>query len=56
MTAAPDIDPYLLPLPTPTSPVVLPHLAVAVHADLNGRYADPLWSLAPLTGDPAWSS
>ena len=27
MTAAADLDPYLLPLPTPGSPVVLPHLA-----------------------------
>lgn len=53
MTVAPDIDPYLLPLPTPASPVVLPHLAVAVHAVLNGRYADPVWSLAPLTGNPS---
>ena len=40
MTAVPDIDPHLLTLPAPTSPVVLPHLAVAMHADLNGRYAD----------------
>jgi integrase len=53
MTVAPDIDPYLLPLPTPASPVVLPHLAVAVHAVLNGRYADQVWSLAPLTGNPS---
>jgi hypothetical protein len=53
MTAAPDIDPYLLPLPTPTSPVVLPHLMVAEHASLNGRYVDPVWSLAPLTGNPS---
>ena len=53
MTAAPDLDPYLLPLPTPASPVVLPHLASPMHAHLNGRYANPVWPLAPLTGTPA---
>ena len=55
MTAAPDLDPYLLPLPTPASPVVLPHLAGALHAHLNGRYADPVWPLAPLTENPSAS-
>ena len=43
----------MLTLPTPTSPVVLPHLAVAMHAGLNGRYADSVWPLAPLTGNPS---
>ena len=55
MTAAPDLDPYLLPLPTPASPVVLPHLASPLHAHLNGRYGDPVWPLAPLTGNPSAS-
>ena len=53
MTTAPDLDPYLLPMPTPASPVVLPHLACAVHAHLNGRYCDPVWPLAPLTENPS---
>ena len=53
MTAAPDFDPYLLPLPTPGSPVVAPHLASSLHAHLNGRYGDPVWPLAPLTGNPS---
>ena len=53
MTTAPDLDPYLLPMPTPASPVVLPHLACAVHAHLNGRYRDPVWPLAPLTENPS---
>jgi len=53
MTTAPDFDPYLLPLPTPGSPVVAPHLASSLHAHLNGRYADPVWPLAPLTGNPS---
>ena len=55
MTAAPGFDPYLLPLPTPASPVVLPHLASSPHAHLNGRYADPVWPLAPLTENPSAS-
>jgi len=53
MTAALDIDPYLLPLPAPDSPVVLPHRASSLHVHLNGRYADPVWPLAPLTGNPS---
>lgn len=53
MTAALDLDPYLLPLPAPDSPVVLPHRATSLHAHLNGRYADPAWPLAPLTGNPS---
>jgi hypothetical protein len=53
MTTAPDLDPYLLPMPGPGSPVVLPHLACAVHAHLNGRYRDPVWPLAPLTENPS---
>jgi hypothetical protein len=53
MTAAADLDPYLLPLPAPGTPVVLPHLVVSMHAHLNGRYADPVWPLAPLTGNPS---
>ena len=53
MTAAPDLGPCLLPMPWPGSPVVLPHLACAVHAHLNGRYRDPVWPLAPLTENPS---
>ena len=53
MAAAPDFDPYLLPLPAPDSPVILPHRASSLHAHLNGRYADLAWPLAPLTGNPS---
>ena len=53
MTAAEDFDPFLLPLPAPASPVVAPHLASPLHAHLNGRYGDPVWPLAPLTGNPS---
>lgn len=50
---APAPDPYLLPLPGPASPVVLPHLAGTLHAGRAGRYSDPVWSLAPLTDNPS---
>jgi integrase len=53
VTAAEDFDPYLLPLPAPASPVVAAHLASPLHAHLNGRYADQVWPLAPLTGNPS---
>ena len=53
MTAAPDLDLFLLPLPSPASPVVPAHLAGTLHAHLNGRYGDPVWSLAPLTDNPS---
>ena len=52
VTTAPDLDPYLLPLPTPASPVVLPHLACAVHAHLNGRYARPGLVAGPADREP----
>jgi hypothetical protein len=53
MTAVPASDPYLLPLPSPASPVVLPQRAGTMHAHLNGRYSDPFWPLAPLTDNPS---
>ncbi|HWO58947.1 MAG TPA: integrase [Umezawaea sp.] len=53
MSTAPELDPYLLPLPTPHSPVVLPHLTTALHAHFNARYADPIWPLSPLTENPS---
>jgi hypothetical protein len=46
VTTAPDLDPYLLPLPTPASPVVAPHQATSLHARLNSRYGDPVWQAA----------
>lgn len=53
MTTAPDLDPYLLPLPTPDTAVVPEHLLVAMHAHLNSRFSDPTWSLAPIIGNPS---
>jgi hypothetical protein len=45
-------DPYLLPMPNPDNPVVSDHLVKPIHAHLNSRYRDPIWSLAPLTEKP----
>ncbi|MFD5445985.1 hypothetical protein [Streptomyces tendae] len=53
MTTALEADPYLLPLPAPTTPVVPAHLAAPFHAHLNARYADLVWPLAPLTHNPS---
>ncbi|MEU3168012.1 hypothetical protein [Streptosporangium sp. NPDC006930] len=57
MSIAPDLDPYRLPLPTPDTPIVLPHLvtAEAEHAHLNGRYGAAIWPLAALTENPSSS-
>jgi integrase len=56
VTTALEPDPYLLPLPAPGTPVVLPHLAAALHAHLNGHYGSPVWPLAPLTQNPSASN
>jgi hypothetical protein len=53
MTAAPGLSPYLLPGPTPASPVVPGHLLVAAHARFNARYCDDIWPLKPLTANPS---
>lgn len=53
MTTALELDSYRLSLPTPSTPAVLDHLVVARHAHLNNRYADPVWSTAPLTDKPS---
>lgn len=53
MTAAREPDPYVLFVPTPDSPVVLPHLVTPMNAHLNARYAEPVWPLSPLTENPS---
>jgi hypothetical protein len=53
MSTASDYDPYLLPLPNPASPVIKAELVKPTHAHLNGRYADSVWSLAPLIENPS---
>jgi hypothetical protein len=52
---ASESDPYLLPLPSPASLVVLPHYVNPLHAHLNARYGDPVWPLAALTENPSVS-
>lgn len=46
-------DRYLLPLPEPGTPVVLPQFVVAMHTHLNACYADAAWPLGPLTANPS---
>jgi integrase len=53
MTVAAEHDPYLLPMPGPHSPVVGSDLVKPIHAHLNSRYRDPVWSLAPLIENPS---
>jgi hypothetical protein len=47
------LDRYVMPLPGPDTPVVLPQFTVAMHADRNARFADEVWPLAPLTANPS---
>ncbi|MFG3052538.1 hypothetical protein ACGFZP_16480 [Kitasatospora sp. NPDC048239] len=42
-----------LAAPSPDTPVIPAHLVVERHAHLASRYADQLWSLAPLIDNPA---
>lgn len=53
MTTAIELDPYLLPLPEPGSPVVLPHRVFAPHTHQSGRYGESVWPLAPLPAKPS---
>ncbi|MEV3875026.1 integrase [Streptomyces sp. NPDC049906] len=54
MTSAPALedDPYVLPMPTPDSPVVLSQWIDPGNTHPNSRYRDPVWSLAPLIDSP----
>lgn len=53
MSLALELDPYLLPPPTPDGPVVLPHLVGKLNAHYSTRYADDVWQLAPLSDNPS---
>lgn len=48
-------DPYLLPVPSPAGPVVLPELITQGNQHPNSRYRDTRWSLAPLIDNPGTS-
>ncbi|MFE2231938.1 integrase [Streptomyces sp. NPDC059442] len=52
---ASESDPYLLPIPTPDSPVVLPRWISSGNANPNGRYQEPVWPLGPLIDRPGAS-
>ncbi|MFI8834849.1 integrase [Streptomyces afghaniensis] len=47
-----EVDPYVLPMPTPDSPVVMDRWISAGNRHPNGRYADAVWPLAPLIDNP----
>ncbi|MFJ2770276.1 hypothetical protein [Streptomyces sp. NPDC087300] len=49
MTTAAEVDIYLLPEPTPGTPVILDRYVRAMHAEINGRFEDPVWPLAALS-------
>ena len=57
MTTAldPANDPYMLPLPTPDTPVVLPQWISRGNTHHNARYRDMVWPLAPLIDNPSTS-
>ncbi|MET9374143.1 integrase [Streptomyces sp. NPDC002992] len=48
-------DPYVLALPGPESPVVLPQWISPGNTHHNARYQDPVWLLAPLIDNPGAS-
>lgn len=47
-----EADPYILPTPTPDSPVVLPQWISPGNVHPNSRYRESVWSLAPLIDNP----
>ncbi|MFI9585992.1 integrase [Streptomyces sp. NPDC052236] len=57
MTTAPTLeaDPYILPLPTPESPVVLDRWISAGNTHPNSQYSDDVWSMGPLIDNPGES-
>ncbi|MFE1876794.1 hypothetical protein ACFW9N_39070 [Streptomyces sp. NPDC059496] len=48
-------DPYVLPMPTPDSLVVLPQWIRPGNVHPNSRYEDLVWFLAPLIDNPSTS-
>ncbi|MEV0742968.1 integrase [Streptomyces sp. NPDC050549] len=47
-----EIDTYLLAMPAPGSPVVLPQWISRGNTHPNSRYQEPIWSMAPLIDNP----
>ncbi|GAA2470363.1 integrase [Streptomyces mauvecolor] len=52
---AAEYDPYILAMPGPNSPVVLPQWIGPDNTHPISRYQDPAWSLAPLIDNPGTS-
>ncbi|MGW6941162.1 integrase [Streptomyces xanthophaeus] len=53
MTTAPQLDPYLLPMPGPLTPVVPAELLSPINAHLNACFADPVWRMSALSANPS---
>jgi hypothetical protein len=53
VSTALDLDPYLLPSPTPDSLVIRPDLAGTLRTGYDTRYTDMIWPLGPLTDNPS---
>jgi len=47
-----EVDPYILPMPGPGSPVVLDRWISAGNPHPNSRYSDDVWSMGPLIDNP----
>ncbi|MFF3578582.1 integrase [Streptomyces mirabilis] len=52
MTSPAEADPYILSLPSPDSPVILPHWIKPGNGHANARYRASIWPLAPLIDNP----
>ncbi len=50
--ATAELDPYVLSMPSPDSPVVLPEWISPGNTHPNSRYQDLIWSVAPLIDNP----
>ncbi|MFF9051556.1 integrase [Streptomyces erythrochromogenes] len=50
-----EYDPYILAMPGPDSPVVLPEWISPGNTHYNARYREPVWPLAPLIDNPSTS-
>lgn len=55
LALAPAADPYLLPVPVPDSPVVLPQWISPGNTNANALYRETVWPLGPLIDRPSAS-
>ncbi len=55
MTTALASDPYVLPMPSPVSPVVLSRWISPGNTHANSLYAEAIWPMAPLIDNPGTS-